>query len=180
MIDLRRLAALLLCLGISQGLAAQCQTLPGQEPSARQEALAWACLDERLPALIDPRLILDTLDDIETLYAEEGAEALWYYRARLEQGNVYEVVATMRLFEEERLFPLLGDVIDLGGRFDAPSEREIGDWLERLRRRALISTAQYFGLWDPRFAASYPDHDIDSWRALFYDTMQTDPGLFSD
>lgn len=177
---LRRLTGLLICLGFSQSLAAQCQALPGQEPSARQEALSWACPESRLPALIDPQLILGTLDDIQSLYGEEGDEALWYYRARLEQGNVYEVVATMRLFEEERLFPLLGDVINLGGRFDAPDEREIGDWLEQLRRRALISTAEYFGLWDARFSNSYPDHDINSWRALFYDTMQTDPGLFSD
>ena len=122
---------------------------------------------------------VSTFESIDKIYSEYGDSILWLLRARLLNGTLSEKAAVISLIEKQLIFPLLPDVIEVASQYPEGTRNRIaGEELEFYRRKALGRFAGYFGLWDQKYSRLYPTLDLDSWRALFHETMQLNPELF--
>ncbi len=182
-------AALLLTLSIAPAHGA-CKVFDRLEDFSLEADEASAgyggstCFDTLDDYYYDEDLLMETVDSVASLYDSAGVDVVWYLRQKLVVGEIHEVFAVIRLFEKNRVFPLLPDVIAVTSRYQSAIASERSEsvaqarWIENFRRDALISTAKHFGLWDAKYRASYPDFDTKSWEALFFDTMSNSPDLF--
>ncbi|NKB31472.1 MAG: hypothetical protein GKR91_00020 [Pseudomonadales bacterium] len=160
--------------------AAICVSPPENSPYRDDPIFDLPCndLSNVFDSSFDTETLRSTSNSLESIFSEQGNEAIWYLRSKLENGNQYEILAIIQLFEENRIFALLQDVIGVAARYETLEMSSSSGRIEEYRIRSLIQMADYFGLWNWNIYHAYPRNDIDSWNAMFHETIERNPEIF--